>query len=155
LRRHALGSACAGVILVDKTPGAKGNCAGVILVDKERKINSKQLAQRIAWVAKFKKAEQVIILDVSQVAGFCDYFVIASGNSLRQVTAIAQAISEDLEIQKIKSLPKVSPNEASGWIALDYSSVIAHAFYKPLREFYALEKLWSDAKRVRVVTPKK
>jgi ribosome-associated protein len=81
--------------------------------------------------------------------------VIASGNSLRQATSIAQAIQEDLEIQKIKSLSKVSPNDESGWIALDYSSVIAHAFYKPLREFYALEELWSDAKRVRVVTPKK
>ena len=89
------------------------------------------------------------------MAGFCDYFVIASGNSLRQATAIAQAIQEDLEIQKIKSLSKVSPNDESGWIALDYSSVIVHAFYKPVREFYSLEELWSGAKRVRVITPKK
>ena len=80
--------------------------------------------------------------------------MIASGNSLRQATAIAQAIQEDLEIQKIKSLSKVSPNDESGWIALDYASVIAHAFYKPVREFYSLEGLWADAKRVRVVTPK-
>ncbi|MCX5698829.1 MAG: ribosome silencing factor [Candidatus Omnitrophica bacterium] len=108
----------------------------------------------MAWVAKSKKAEQVIILDVSKVAGFCDYFVIASGNSLRQAAAIARAIQEDLEIQKIKSLSKVSVNDESGWIALDYACVIAHAFYKPLREFYSLEGLWSDAKRVRVIAPK-
>ena len=97
----------------------------------------------------------MVILDVSQTAGFCDYFVIASGNSLRQTSAIAQAISEDLEIQKIKSLSKVPLNDESGWIALDYACVIAHSFYKPLREFYSLEGLWSDAKRVRIVTPKK
>ncbi|MCX5694017.1 MAG: ribosome silencing factor [Candidatus Omnitrophica bacterium] len=113
----------------------------------------------MAWVAKSKKAEQVIILDVSKVAGFCDYFVIASGNSLRQATAIAQAIQEDLEIQKIiqkiKSLSKVSPNDESGWIALDYASVIAHSFYKPVREFYSLEGLWSDAKKIRVIAPKR
>jgi len=72
---------------------------------------------------------------------------------LRQATSIAQAIQEDLEIQKIKSLSKVPVNDESGWIALDYASVIAHTFYKPLREFYSLEGLWSDAKRVRVKKP--
>jgi ribosome-associated protein len=88
------------------------------------------------------------------VAGFCDYFVIASGNSLRQAASIAKAIQEDLEIQKIKSLSKVSVDDESGWIALDYASVIVHSFYKPMREFYSLEGLWSDAKRVRVIAPK-
>jgi ribosome-associated protein len=117
-------------------------------------VTSGQLAQRIAWVAKSKKAEQVVILDVSKVAGFCDYFVLASGNSLRQAAAIAKAIQEDLEIQKIKSLSKVSANDESGWVALDYASVIVHAFYKPVREFYSLEGLWSDAKRVRVKSPR-
>lgn len=97
----------------------------------------------------------MVILDVSKVAGFCDYFVLASGNSIRQATAIAQAIQDDLELKKIKSLSKISRNDESGWIALDYVSVIAHSFYKPVREFYALEGLWSDAKRVRVISPKK
>ncbi len=105
--------------------------------------------------AKSKKAEKVVILDVSKVAGFCDYFVIASGNSLRQAGAIARAIQDDLEAAGIKSLSKVSPGDESGWIALDYVSVIAHAFYKPMREFYSLERLWSDAKRVRVTAAKK
>jgi ribosome-associated protein len=81
--------------------------------------------------------------------------VIASGNSLRQAASIAQAIQEDLEIQKIKSLSRVSPNDESGWIALDYASVIVHSFYKPVREFYSLEGLWSDAKKVRIVAPKR
>ncbi len=87
------------------------------------------------------------------MAGFCDYFVIASGNSLRQVSAISLAIQQDLEISKIKSLSKVSANDESGWIALDYASVIAHTFYKPLREFYSLEGLWSDAKKIRLKKP--
>jgi ribosome-associated protein len=84
------------------------------------------------------------------VCGFCDYFVIASGTSLRQVGAITQAIEEDLDREGIKSLSRVSYNDESGWIALDYSSVIAHIFYKPVREFYGLERLWSDAKKIRV-----
>ena len=97
----------------------------------------------------------MVILDVSKIAGFCDYFVIASGNSLRQTTAIAQAIQDGLEKVGIKSLSKVPRGDESGWLALDYVSVIAHSFYKPMREFYSLESLWSDAKKVRVSAAKK
>jgi ribosome-associated protein len=85
-----------------------------------------------------------------QISGFCDYFVILGGTSLRQVNAIAKAIAEDLEKNRIKSLSKVSPHDESGWVVLDFLSVIAHIFYKPMIEFYSLERLWSDAKRVRI-----
>ena len=83
-----------------------------------------------------------------KVASFCDYFVIASATSLRQVNAIARGIADDLEQDGIKSLSKISGSDESGWLALDFVSVIAHVFYKPVREFYALERLWSDAKKV-------
>ena len=84
------------------------------------------------------------------VSSFCDYFVILSGESLRQVNSFAQSIEEDLARNKIKSLSRVSPTDESGWVVLDYVSVVVHIFYKPMREFYSLERLWSDAKRVRV-----
>ena len=112
-------------------------------------------------MAKAKKAQKVVVLDMRTVASFCDYFVIASGTSLRQTNAIAQAIQENLfrtsskedqdsKISGIKTLSKVAPNDESGWIVLDYTSVVAHIFYKPMREFYSLERLWSDAKKVRI-----
>ena len=85
------------------------------------------------------------------VCNFCDYFIILSATSLRQVNAIAEAIEEDLDKDRIKSLSKVTPNNESGWVVLDFISVITHIFYKPMREFYSLEKLWSDAKRVRIL----
>ena len=114
-------------------------------------IEAKKIALRIAAVAKAKKAQRITILDMRRVSSFCDYFVILSGNSLRQVNAIAQAIQEELEKDRIKSLSKVSPNDESGWVVLDYVSVVTHIFYKPVREFYSLERLWSDAKRVRII----
>ncbi len=83
------------------------------------------------------------------VCGFCDYFVIASGTSFRQVHAIADAIAEDLSKDRIKPLSQVIPNDESGWTVLDFSSVVAHIFYEPMREFYSLERLWSDARRLR------
>jgi ribosome-associated protein len=108
------------------------------------------LALRIADIAKSKKAQKVYILDMRAVCDFCDYFVIASGTSLRQVNAIAHTIEEDLGKDKIHPFSQISYNDESGWIAVDYASVVAHVFYKPIREFYELERLWSDAKRVRI-----
>lgn len=89
-------------------------------------------------------------MDMRKVSSFCDYFVILSGSSLRQVNALAATIEEDLSGLKIKSLSQVQPGDESGWAVLDYASVIVHIFYEPLREFYSLERLWSDAKRVRI-----
>jgi ribosome-associated protein len=113
-------------------------------------IEPKNIALRIARVAKDKLAQKTVVLDMRRVCDFCDYFVIASATSLRHSGAISQAIEEDLEKERIKSLSKASPHGESGWIVLDYLSVIAHIFYKPMREFYSLERLWSDAKRVRI-----
>jgi len=85
-----------------------------------------------------------------KVSNFCDYFVIASGTSIRHVNAIAQAIEEDAVKEKIRPRSHVSYNDESGWMVLDFSSVIAHIFDKPLRDFYALERLWSDARKLRI-----
>jgi len=85
-----------------------------------------------------------------KVATFCDYFIIASATSLRHTGAIAQGIEEDLARDNREPLSGAPTADESGWIVLDYSSVIAHIFFKEMREFYGLERLWSDAKKVRV-----
>ncbi|MFA4842907.1 MAG: ribosome silencing factor [Candidatus Omnitrophota bacterium] len=113
------------------------------------------LALRIAKLARLKKADKVAVLDMRSVSASFDYFVIMSGNSLRQVNALAEAIQEDLFKDRIKPLSKVSATDESGWVALDYASVVVHIFYKPMREFYSLERLWSDAKRVRIPSERK
>lgn len=84
-----------------------------------------------------------------KLSGFCDYFLIVGANSSRQVNAIAQAVTDDLDKEGVRPLSKASPNDESGWVVLDFGSVVAHIFYKPLREFYSLEHLWSAAKRVK------
>jgi ribosome-associated protein len=108
------------------------------------------LALRIAKFARSKKAEQVKVLDMRGVNNFCDFFVILSVNSLRQGNALAEAIQEELGKDRIKALSKVASTDESGWVVLDFASVVVHIFTKPMREFYALERLWSDAKRVRI-----
>jgi ribosome-associated protein len=76
--------------------------------------------------------------------------LIVSASSFRQVHAIAQAIDDELAILGIKPLSRLPAHDESGWMAVDIGSIIVHIFYTPTREFYALEKLWSDGKRVRL-----
>jgi ribosome-associated protein len=80
-----------------------------------------------------------------------------NGTSSRHIAGIAEAIEEGLDKEKIKPLfsgPRLR-NPESGWIVLDYVSVVVHIFQKPQREFYSLEHLWGDAKRVRIPSSRK
>jgi ribosome-associated protein len=112
--------------------------------------DTKKLALQIARIAKDKKALKVMVLDMREVCNFCEYFVLASGSSLRQINALGSMIEEEMKKQGRRSLSALPANDASGWIVLDYSSVVVHLFHAPVREFYDLEHLWSDAKRVRL-----
>jgi ribosome-associated protein len=88
-----------------------------------------------------------------KVSNFCDFFVILNATSSRQIRAISEAIEEELYKERIKPLAPGQSNEDSGWVLLDFLTVIVHIFSKPMREFYSLERLWQDAPRVRL--PKK
>jgi ribosome-associated protein len=89
------------------------------------------------------------------VCDFCDYFVIAGGTSTTHIRAIADAVKETLEKQAVKTLSNRPSDEDSGWLVLDYSGVVVHIFNKPMRDFYALERLWSDAGKVRASSTKR
>ena len=91
----------------------------------------------------------VVVLDVRGLASFADCFVICSGRSHRQVTAMAEFIQQDLKAKGIKSLG-IEGLRDGHWVLMDYGDVIIHVFYEPVRTFYDLEGLWSDAKRVEL-----
>jgi len=106
-------------------------------------------ARVAADAAVDKKAEDVLILDVAGLNSYADCFVIASGSSDRQVSAIADAIEEKMK----KAGHKVIGVEGHGlghWILLDYADVVVHVFYEEVRAHYDVEGLWSDAKRIQV-----
>ena len=94
-----------------------------------------------------KKALNVVALDVSELTSFADVFIICSGRSNRQVSAIAEFIQSDLKKQKIRPL-SVEGTKDGHWVLMDYGYVIVHVFYEPVREFYDLEGLWVDARRI-------
>jgi len=101
-----------------------------------------------------KKAFNVVALDVAELTSYADVFIICSGRSNRQVGAIAEYIKTDLKKHKIKPL-SVEGSKDGHWTLLDYGHIIIHVFYEPMREFYDLEGLWVDAKRLETPALKK
>ena len=94
-----------------------------------------------------KKAIDLVVLDVRGLTSFSDIFIICSGRSHRQVSAIAEHIQVNLKKHAIKPL-SVEGKKEGHWVLLDYGHVIIHVFFEPVRTFYDLEGLWIDAKRI-------
>lgn len=91
-----------------------------------------------------KQASNIVMLDTSAVSDFADYFVICSGDTTRQIEAIRDEIEYVLKREGI--LPHHYEGTLdSGWLLLDYGDVIVHIFTTPEREYYQLDKLWSQA----------
>lgn len=96
-----------------------------------------------------KKAEKIVALDVRGLTSIADVFIICSGRSNRQVSAIAEFISMNLKEHDIRPL-SIEGIKEGHWVLLDYGHIIIHVFYEPIRDFYDLEGLWFDAKMLEV-----
>lgn len=93
------------------------------------------------------KAQDLVVLDVGRFSSFADYFIICSGKSSRQVQGIADNLEAELKACGFRPIGIEGKREGH-WILMDYGDVIIHIFYEPVRYFYDLESLWSDAPRV-------
>ncbi len=102
-----------------------------------------------AHFAEEKKALDLLVLRLSAITEFTDYFVICSGSSTRQTQAIADEITEQLKKVKIRPLQTEGYNTAQ-WILIDYGIFVVHVFTEESRKFYDLERLWRDAEQVKV-----
>ncbi len=90
-----------------------------------------------------------VLLKVSEFCSFADYFLICSGGSHRHVSALAQHVEEALARTGVKPLG-VEGLEDGQWVLLDYNIMVIHIFLEPLREFYNLEDLWSEAPKIQI-----
>lgn len=94
-----------------------------------------------------KKGEDITVLDLSGISSFTDVFIIMHGNSSRQNLAIYESIEQELKTANIRPLSKEGVKNAE-WILLDYGYFIVHIFSKEAREYYRLEKMWTDAPKL-------
>jgi ribosome-associated protein len=96
-----------------------------------------------------KKATDVLILQVAPLTSVADYLVIGSADSDRQASAIADHIDGILSRSGSKPL-SIEGTRSSQWVLMDFGNVICHIFRQDVREHYALERLWADAKRIAI-----
>ncbi len=96
-----------------------------------------------------KKALDVVVLDLRQTPAFTDFFLLCSGQNVRQVQAIADAVDEALRAAKNKPA-HVEGYKRGEWILMDFFTFIVHVFTPQTRDFYSLERLWGDAERIEV-----
>ena len=114
-----------------------------------RPQGSQETARLCAAAALNKKAEDLLLMDVAELTGYADYFLLASGRSPRQATAIAE------NVQRVLKKAGMSPLGVDGlrqgrWACLDFGDVVVHVFHQPVREIYELEALWGDAPRIEL-----
>lgn len=102
-----------------------------------------------ARAAADKKAQDIVLLRLSAITSFTDYFLICSGNSARQVQAIADEVQAQLKKQGVRPLNVEGYNSAE-WVLIDYGPLVVHIFSENARRFYDLERLWRDAEKVKV-----
>ncbi|MFQ6057414.1 MAG: ribosome silencing factor [Anaerolineae bacterium] len=103
-----------------------------------------QLARTVVEAIADKKGADIIMLDIRPVSLLADYFIIASGETERQIQAIIDAVIDRLSEAKVAPL-HIEGLPDSGWVILDYGSVVVHIFAPTERSYYQLERLWSEA----------
>jgi ribosome-associated protein len=114
---------------------------------RKKKQDSEKLADVVVKGMQEKKASDIVVMDLREVKNaVADFFVLCSGNSDKQLSAISDSVDEFV-YKDLKENPWHSEGKNNKeWMLLDYISVVVHIFKKDRREFYALEKLWGDAK---------
>ncbi|HLA28715.1 MAG TPA: ribosome silencing factor [Syntrophales bacterium] len=114
-----------------------------------KELDAKKRALLCVNASLEKKANNIIVMNVREMSSFTDYFVICSGASDRQVQAIASAIRENMKKKGLLPLGVEGENHGQ-WVLMDYDDVVVHIFYEPVREFYEIERLWSEAPMMKV-----
>jgi ribosome-associated protein len=115
-------------------------------------ISSWEKALLLVSSALEKKACDLVLMEVRELSSIADYFIICSGRSDRQVQSIAQGIDETMHHAGISPL-SVEGMSRGHWVLMDFTDVIVHIFYQPVREFYDLDGLWGHAPRVELPEP--
>lgn len=107
------------------------------------------LAERAVWHLLEKNARDVVVMDLRGHSDVCDFFVLASGESEKQVTALARHVNSTLASagHKAKGLEGMSDG---GWALLDFFDVVVHVFHARRREYFQLERLWSEGDRLEL-----
>ncbi len=110
-------------------------------------METKEMVARIYDALDAKKALDIQIIDIQEISGFADYFIMASASNQSQLVAMQDAVDEAMYTNDVHA-KSVEGNRNSTWILMDYEDVIVHLFSQEDRLFYNLERIWQDGKTV-------
>ena len=116
----------------------------IYMVDNAKMIDALKIA---IGAADDKKAHDMVALDISEIASFADYFLICTGDSSRQIQAVADEVEERLRAHGIRP-SHVEGYQHGEWVLMDYMDFVVHIFSKTARAYYDLERLWRDGKKL-------
>ncbi len=109
--------------------------------------NIKEMAGLAVQALEDKKAEDICVIDISEVSVLADYFVIAGGNNTSQIQALADSVEEKLG-KAGYPLKQIEGYQSANWVLLDFGDIIVHVFDRENRLFYELERIWRDGKKI-------
>ncbi|MBQ8567929.1 MAG: ribosome silencing factor [Oscillospiraceae bacterium] len=115
-----------------------------------QELSHEKMLEIIVKALDDKKAEDIRVIKVRDLTIIADYFVIAGASSNTQTRALADEVEYQLKEQAQTAPAQVQGNNGSNWIILDYHDVIVHVFHNEQREFYSLERLWSDGEEIDI-----
>lgn len=120
---------------------------------RAKKLSAKNILQAIQDALEDAKAKDIVMLDVSKISDFTDCMVVASGTSNRHVSSVADRVTDKL--RELGLRPIGTEGQKTGdWVLVDFGDVVVHVMREQVRDFYNLEKLWSDAKGLEIKKPK-
>jgi ribosome-associated protein len=120
----------------------------MILNYRSENMETNMTVEKIVKVLDNKKAEEIKVIKISELTVMADYFIIANGNTNTHVRALAEEV--EYELSKAGEQVRSIEGRSTGWILLDYSSVLVHIFTGETRDYYNLERLWQDAPEVDI-----
>jgi ribosome-associated protein len=135
------------------TPSGNSNKLYVVIKKEvgtvKKKITTRKALLLCLNTALEKKAKNLVVLNVKKLSYLADYFLICSGGSDRQVQAISSSIEESMKKAGLRPAG-IEGDRIGKWVLMDYYDIVIHVFLEPVREYYDIERLWSEAPRMDV-----
>ena len=110
---------------------------------------SREMAKTACHALSEKKAEDLRVIEISEISPLADYFIIATGSNTNQIQAMVDAVDEALT-KAGHPVKQIEGNRNSSWVLMDYGDIIVHIFSQEDRLFKKKEKIWTDGKRIEV-----
>lgn len=134
-------------------PGTLPHDPGAVPLSIVDTSASEALSRVAADAASDKGASDITVLDLGELLGITDFFVIVSASNERQLKAVAEEVEHRVKESLARGPRRREGSADTGWSLLDYGDVVVHAFTQEQRRFYDLERLWSDAPVLRYEPP--